>query len=122
MLTFRLVLENLLQETRANLEDIGFNMSTTQYACPDEVERGSVESDRRLLIAQADRGVRLISEIKHALDLIDSGEYGICESCADDIDPRRLKVYPTARYCTQCQELMERGVLNHGQVPVSDHT
>ena len=36
MLTFRLVLENLLQETRTNLEDIGLNPSTTQYACPDE--------------------------------------------------------------------------------------
>jgi phage/conjugal plasmid C-4 type zinc finger TraR family protein len=27
---------------------------------------------------------------------------GLCKSCGDPIDPRRLKVLPTARECIEC--------------------
>lgn len=33
---------------------------------------------------------------------------GLCEACADEIDPERLAANPTARRCLPCQETRER--------------
>lgn len=33
---------------------------------------------------------------------------GLCEDCADDIDPQRLAASPTVRRCLTCQESFER--------------
>jgi DnaK suppressor protein len=40
-----------------------------------------------------------VGEIDAALQRIDSGEYGICESCGDAIEERRLDAVPWARRC-----------------------
>jgi RNA polymerase-binding transcription factor DksA len=42
-----------------------------------------------------------------ALQSISDGEYGICESCQEDIDPRRLEAEPTVTLCVQCQKEIE---------------
>lgn len=33
---------------------------------------------------------------------------GLCEGCADEIDPERLAANPAARRCLTCQESFER--------------
>ncbi len=48
--------------------------------------------------------LRLIEE---ALDRLASGDYGQCLACEQDIPAKRLKAVPWARYCVQCQELMD---------------
>ncbi|MBT9281527.1 MAG: TraR/DksA C4-type zinc finger protein [Hydrogenibacillus schlegelii] len=42
-------------------------------------------------------------EIDAALRRLDDGTYGVCERCGSAIDPERLWVVPTARYCIHCQ-------------------
>ncbi|MCW1359994.1 RNA polymerase-binding protein DksA [Campylobacter sp. US33a] len=49
-----------------------------------------------------------LSEIDIALAKIKDGEYGICESCNDDIHIERLKIKPHARYCINCRENFEK--------------
>jgi len=49
--------------------------------------------------------------IQEALDRIKSGSYGICVSCEDTIQPKRLEAVPWTRLCIQCQELLEKGLL-----------
>jgi DnaK suppressor protein len=41
--------------------------------------------------------------IHAALDKLDSGEYGVCESCGQKIPPKRLRALPWATHCTACQ-------------------
>ena len=43
------------------------------------------------------------TEIEEALARMDSGEYGVCEDCGDDIALARLLATPTARLCVHCQ-------------------
>ncbi len=43
-----------------------------------------------------------IEQIDLALTKMAVGEYGICESCGDDIDNRRLRAIPWARLCIDC--------------------
>jgi DnaK suppressor protein len=48
-----------------------------------------------------------MEEIQAALARIEDGTYGFCARCGDPIDPKRLEILPTARYCVQCQILLE---------------
>lgn len=44
------------------------------------------------------------AQIKQAIARIDSGEYGICESCGEPIRAERLKVLPYSNLCIRCAE------------------
>lgn len=50
-----------------------------------------------------------LAEIIEALDKIDKGEFGICESCGSAIDFERLLVLPSAKFCLQCKRKIEMG-------------
>lgn len=45
-----------------------------------------------------------LTRIHGALRRIESGEFGYCFACGEPIDPRRLRVDPTATRCIGCQE------------------
>ena len=45
-----------------------------------------------------------LRDINLALEKIEKGKYGKCENCGKEIDEKRLKVYPAARFCLKCQK------------------
>lgn len=45
-----------------------------------------------------------LADVNRALEKIAKKEYGICESCDQEIDPRRLEIMPEARICLKCQK------------------
>ena len=49
----------------------------------------------------------LLEEVEWALRRMDRGIYGQCERCGREIDFARLKARPSARYCMECQRLVE---------------
>lgn len=42
-----------------------------------------------------------------ALDMIQSGTYGICSECNNPISEKRLALFPNATRCLACQEALE---------------
>lgn len=107
---YRMMLEDLLIKTTENLEMLACKLGEFSHnISPDENDQGSIESEKSLLLAQAEREAKLVGEVKQALRLVENGEYGICVECEERINPRRLMVHPTARHCTQCQEDLEQG-------------
>ena len=68
---------------------------------PDLAER---EKNLSLLMALE----RKQESVKAALRAIEKGKYGICERCAQPIDPARLEVRPDATLCLNCQREVER--------------
>lgn len=44
----------------------------------------------------------LIHQYQRAIDRIDAGLYGRCESCGLPIEPERLEVVPQATACAEC--------------------
>ncbi len=46
----------------------------------------------------------LVNEAREALHRIDSGRYGRCEECGQEIPRERLDALPYARFCTKCAE------------------
>ncbi|MFC1756019.1 TraR/DksA family transcriptional regulator [Patescibacteria group bacterium] len=44
-------------------------------------------------------------QVRSALDKIEEGNYGVCESCGIDIDKARIEAYPEATKCLKCSKL-----------------
>lgn len=47
-------------------------------------------------------------DLNTALDRIQTGTYGTCIDCGDDISFERLSAYPTAKRCITCQSRREK--------------
>lgn len=46
----------------------------------------------------------IVVEAREALRRVQSGDYGVCESCHESIAPARLDAIPYTRYCVMCAE------------------
>ncbi len=44
----------------------------------------------------------LVPILEKALKKIENGNYGICESCGQEIEEKRLLIVPAAEHCLKC--------------------
>ena len=102
---------NLLDEANRTVND----MTAHNGNLPDPTDRASLESDRNFTLRIRDRERKLIGKIKEALERIDSGTYGICESCGEDISEARLKARPVTTLCIECKTKQEQEEKLRGQ-------
>jgi len=49
------------------------------------------------------------AQIAHALEKLDAGSYGRCDTCGRPIDEERLAIVPWATQCIDCRRRAERG-------------
>jgi DnaK suppressor protein len=96
-------LEELLNEVNKTVTD----MSDDNENMPDPSDRATLESDRNFTLRIRDRERKLIGKIKDALERIEQGTYGICESCDEDISEQRLKARPVTTLCIECKQKQE---------------
>jgi len=54
------------------------------------------------------RRERMLRNIATALVRVETGEYGLCQSCDEPIHEKRLALDPTALLCIQCAEKAEK--------------
>jgi RNA polymerase-binding transcription factor DksA len=47
-------------------------------------------------------------QVERALDRIEAGTYGLCETCAQEISAERLEAFPAATTCVTCKRAGER--------------
>ncbi len=64
--------------------------------------------DREFALNLADNEQKILNRIETALEKIDAGTYGDCESCEKKITKIRLKAVPYAELCVPCQEKQEK--------------
>ena len=74
---------------------------------PDLADQASTASSRDWNMIRYNRNVRLLKDIDVALKAIDNDSYGVCEMCGEHIADRRLLAIPSARYCIECQEMVD---------------
>jgi DnaK suppressor protein len=78
---------------------------------PDEMDTASSEVNLQFTGRLREREQGLLSKIDAALEKIETGEYGECVSCGEDIGVARLRARPVAELCIDCkseQEKLER--------------
>jgi len=76
-------------------------------AYADPTDRASLESDRALLLRMRDRERKLRTKSNEAFSRIESGNYGRCEECGDEIGIERLKARPVTTLCIGCKSAQE---------------
>lgn len=96
-------LEDLLNQAG----DTVSGMTETKENFPDPADRAALEADRNFMLRIRDREAKLIKKIKAALERIENGTYGICESCGEDITLKRLKARPVTTQCIDCKSKEE---------------
>jgi len=64
------------------------------------------QMDRDASLAEQER--REMHAVERALAKMSTGNFGICEDCAEEIPSRRLMAIPSARLCANCQAYEER--------------
>ena len=75
---------------------------------PDPTDRATVESDRNWSLRLHDRDRRLASKIRAALERLEQGTFGVCESCTRPISQARLRARPVTTLCIDCKTEAER--------------
>jgi DnaK suppressor protein len=63
------------------------------------------------MLAVSENESRQLTLVDEALLRLDDDEYGLCQNCEKSINQKRLAAIPWARYCLDCQELVEKGLV-----------
>jgi DnaK suppressor protein len=74
----------------------------------DDVDQASSDIEQSLRMRLRNREMLLIKKVDEALKRIEEGTFGICNSCENDIEMKRLEARPTATLCIACKEDEER--------------
>lgn len=82
-------------------------MSQTRELEPDLTDRASTAASQDWNMIRYNRNIALLKDIKAALKAIDNDSYGVCDLCGEFIDGRRLLAIPGARFCIDCQEMVD---------------
>ncbi|HSK72690.1 MAG TPA: TraR/DksA family transcriptional regulator [Pyrinomonadaceae bacterium] len=104
--------DRLVTEREIILTKLGGNdLSVDDSETPDPVDLAVSNYSKNVLLALSENETRQLGMIDEALERIEDEEYGICQNCQKEINQKRLAAIPWARYCLDCQELKEQGLL-----------
>jgi len=82
---------------------------------PDETDWIQATIVNEIEIANLNREYQLRFRVRAALERLDEGSYGQCESCEGDISTARLKALPWASRCLSCEQEQERSLGTHAK-------
>ena len=68
----------------------------------DSEENAVLHEDDEVLNKIGDSTLQELREVKHAIQQIDSGCYGVCTGCGESISTERLEALPYATTCIKC--------------------
>ena len=90
----------------------GNDLSIDDSETPDPVDLAVRNYSKNVMLAVSENESRQLTEVDEALLRLEDYEYGNCQNCEKPINPKRLAAIPWARYCLDCQELVEQGLLD----------
>ncbi len=105
---FRILLQQQLDELVQEAGKTATDMADEKANFPDPTDRASLESDRNFELRIRDRERKLIGKIREAIERLEEGNYGLCESCEEAIGVARLKARPVTTMCIECKTEQER--------------
>ena len=109
-------LRERLQNQRAEIlnmykQDLRAGQESADDGTEDIVDRANNAYNRELMFSLSDTERTTLLQIENALRRMDEGSYGRCANCGQNIHILRLEAVPWARFCIDCQELAEKGLL-----------
>lgn len=105
--------ERLLNERELLIQKLkGNDLSIDDSETPDPVDLAVRNYSKNVMLAVSENESRQLVLVDEALLRVEDEEYGNCQNCEKSINQKRLAAIPWARYCLDCQELVEQGLLD----------
>lgn len=86
----------------------GLMRDSNDGAGDDDADTGSKNITREHELALAANAREMLHQSERALQRLDAGTYGLCESCGNPIGKARMLVFPRATLCVECKQKQER--------------
>jgi len=96
--------QDLLTEAEHTLTT---KISSEKESFPDPTDQAVAELDNNFVLRLRGREQKLLKKIDDAISRIDSGVYGVCESCGEQISMKRLEARPVTTLCIECKTRQE---------------
>jgi len=90
----------------------GNDLSVDDAETPDPVDLAVRNYSKNVQLAVSENESKQLALIDEALTRIEDDEFGVCQNCEKNVQAKRLAAIPWARYCLECQELLEKGLLD----------
>ncbi|WP_240487368.1 TraR/DksA family transcriptional regulator [Actinomadura flavalba] len=81
---------------------------TNEGAGDDQADAGAKTYEREHELSLSYNARDLLDQNERAVQRMDAGTYGVCESCARPIGKARLQAFPRATLCVTCKQREER--------------
>lgn len=101
--------QQALRKTVSRTEEDG--RIADQDSAQDVADRAANSYTKEFLFSQSNNDRQLLNMVETALQRIREGTFGECVNCGNEINSKRLEAVPWTRYCIECQEKKERGLL-----------
>ncbi|CAN5850417.1 hypothetical protein BH23ACT5_BH23ACT5_17650 [soil metagenome] len=96
-------LSTLIEEARIELEEARLTEAAAERSPdPGNAEAGSMKLEYEKELSMQQNSIDLLRKVEHALKRIESGGYGTCESCGNQIPVARIDALPYATLCVEC--------------------
>jgi len=93
----------MIRDYELELEEARLTESSSDRSPdPGNAEAGSMKFEYEKELSIEQNTVDLLGKVERALDNIEKGNYGICESCGKPIPMARLDVLPYVTLCVDC--------------------
>jgi DnaK suppressor protein len=87
---------------------IGTGLNSNQENLSDVGDQATAVADQNFLLRLKEREQKLLKKIDEAIERINNGTFGICESCGGEIGYKRLKARPVTTLCIDCKTRQEQ--------------
>lgn len=104
----REIAERRADYDRALAELTSLQQSAGDGAGDDQADAGSKTFEREQELSIANNRRDLLVQMERAMERLDKGTYGHCESCSQPIMKARLQAFPSATLCVRCKQREER--------------
>jgi DnaK suppressor protein len=96
-------LEEQIEDYERELEEARLTESSSDRSPdPGNAEASSMKLEYAKELSIEQNSIDLLSKVNRALERIEAGTYGICESCGKAIPVERLDVLPHSTLCVEC--------------------
>jgi DnaK suppressor protein len=94
----------ILESRQTELQNANQTRPIKVEAASDDLDRIQQTTERDYAIGSLERNFSRLREVSAALRRLDSGSFGVCGNCEEEITPKRLAAVPWALFCIACQE------------------
>lgn len=94
-------------------EFLGLSSESSQAVELDQtrqgrLSRGDAMQQQAMVSAAHQRDQKHLVAVRRALERIETGDYGFCLECGENINPERLDVAPETELCLDCKSMQEK--------------